>query len=50
MMTQFFYLYDRLFESNLNFTTEHVKIVKIPGFSRISGKVATLIIVGVGST
>ena len=27
-----FYLYDRFFESNRNFTTEHVKIVKIPGF------------------
>ena len=32
MMTKKFYLYDRIFESNLNFTTEHVKIVKIPGF------------------
>ena len=28
-----FYLYDRFFESNRNFTTEHVKIIKIPGFS-----------------
>ena len=27
-------LYDRFFESNQNFTTEHVKIVKIPGFPR----------------
>ena len=31
-MTNFFYLYDRFFESNQNFTTEHVKIVKTPGF------------------
>ena len=42
MMTKFFYLYNRFLESNQNFTTEHVKIVKIPGFSRIPGKVATL--------
>ena len=26
--------HDRFFGSNRNFTTEHVKIVKIPGFSR----------------
>ena len=32
MMIRFVYLYDRLFKSNKNFTTEHVKIVKIPGF------------------
>ena len=31
-MTKIFYLYDRFFESNQKFTTEHVKIVKIPGF------------------
>ena len=42
MMTIIFYLYDRFLESNQNFTTKHVKIVKIPGFSRIPGKVATL--------
>ena len=68
MVTNFFYLYDRVFESYRNFTTEHVKSVKIqgfsslfskfpkfqvfkgffclncriPGFSRIPGKVATL--------
>ena len=45
-MTKFFYLYDRFFGSNRNFTTEHLKIVKIPGFffkiSQILGKVATL--------
>ena len=51
-MTKFFYLYDRIFESNRSFTTEHVKIInipgffslncQIPGFSRIPGKVATL--------
>ena len=33
MMTIFFYLYDKFFESNRSFTTEHEKIVKIPGFS-----------------
>ena len=33
-MTKDFYLYDRNFDSIRNFTTEHVKIVKIPGFSR----------------
>ena len=33
-MTTFFYFYDRFFESNRNFTTEHMKIVKIPGFSK----------------
>ena len=67
MITIFFYLYERFFESNWNFTTEHEKIViiqgflsyfcsklqvfqgsfclncQIPGFSRIPGKVATLI-------
>ena len=32
MLTNFFYLYDRFFESNRNNTTEHVKTVKIPGF------------------
>ena len=32
MMIRFVYLYDRFFESNRNFTTEHVKIVKVPGF------------------
>ena len=42
MMTKFFYLYDRFFESNRNFTIEHVKIVKTPGVSRFPGKVATL--------
>ena len=31
-MTIDFYLYDRIFELNRNFTTEHVKIGKIPGF------------------
>ena len=34
MMTKLFYLYDRFFKSNQNVTTERVKIVKIPGFSR----------------
>ena len=33
-MTIFFYLYDSYFESNRNFTTEHVKTVKIQGFSK----------------
>ena len=33
-MTKIFYLYDRFFESNRNFTTEHVKIVKIPVFKQ----------------
>ena len=28
MMTKDFYLYDRIFKSNRNFTTEHVKIPK----------------------
>ena len=28
----FFYLYNRFFESNQNFTTEYVKTVNIPGF------------------
>ena len=32
MMTKTFYLYDRFFESNRNFTAKHMKIVKIPGF------------------
>ena len=41
-MKKIFNLYDRFFESNRNFTTEHVKIVKIQGFSRFPGKVATL--------
>ena len=41
-MTKFFNLYDRFSDSNQNFTTEHVKI---PGFSRIPGKVTTLILV-----
>ena len=31
-MTKVSYLYDRFFESNRNFTTEHVKIVKTAGF------------------
>ena len=31
-MTKHFCLYDRFFESNQNFTSEHVKIVKVPGF------------------
>ena len=31
-MTKIFYLCDRFFESNRNFTTEHVKIVKVQGF------------------
>ena len=30
-----FYLCDRFFESNRNFTTKHVKIVKIPGFLKV---------------
>ena len=38
MITIFFYLYDRFFESNRNFTTEHEKIVKIPGFSKFFSK------------
>ena len=32
MITKIFYLYDRFFKLNQNFTTENVKIVKIPGF------------------
>ena len=32
MMTKIFYLYDKFFDLNQNYTTEHVKIVKIPGF------------------
>ena len=32
MMTKIFFFYNRIFESNQNFTTEHVKIVKISGF------------------
>ena len=28
------YTYDIFFESNRNFTTKHVKVLKIPGFSR----------------
>ena len=35
MMTKTFDLHDRFYESNRNFTTEHVKIVKIPGFFRM---------------
>ena len=31
-MTKMFYLYDIFSESNQNFTAEHVKIVRIPGF------------------
>ena len=34
MMTKGFYLNNRIFESNRNSTTEHVKIVRMPGFSR----------------
>ena len=41
-MTIFLFFYDRVFESNRNFITEHVKIVKIHSFSRFPGKVATL--------
>ena len=33
-----FYLYDKFFESNRNFTIKHVKIVKILGFSRLFSK------------
>ena len=33
-MTKKSYLYDRFFVSNQNVTTEHVKIVKVQGFSR----------------
>ena len=32
MMTNILNLYYRFFESNQNFTTEHVKIDKVPGF------------------
>ena len=32
MVTKYFYLYDKFFVLNQNFTAEHVKIVKIPGF------------------
>ena len=35
MMTKDLYLYDRIFESNRNFTTEHVNMLKFqvfPGF------------------
>ena len=32
MMTKNFYLYEGFFESYQNSITEHVKIVKIPGF------------------
>ena len=36
MMTKMMiYLYDRFFETNRNFTTEHVKVVKTRGFSRL---------------
>ena len=30
------YLYDRFFFSTQNFTTEHVKLLKIPGFFQVS--------------
>ena len=33
MITLLFYLYDRVFNLNQSFITEHVKIVKIPSFS-----------------
>ena len=33
-----FFLFDRFFESNRNFSFEHVKIVQIPGFSRFFSK------------
>ena len=49
MMTKVIYLYDRFLESNRNFMTEHVKIVKIPDFFCLNcqfpdfpGKVTTL--------
>ena len=32
MITKIFHLYDRFFESNRNFSNEHVKLVKIPSF------------------
>ena len=32
MMKKMFYFYDRFFESNRSFTTEHLEIVKTPGF------------------
>ena len=35
MITKNFYLYDRFLKSIRNFTTEHVKTVKIPGFSTL---------------
>ena len=38
MMTKIFYSYDRFSDSNRNFTTEHVKIVKTPGFPRFFSK------------
>ena len=37
MMTKKSYLYDIFFVSNRNFTTEHIKIVKTSGYSRLSG-------------
>ena len=37
-----FYLYDRFFQTNRNFTTEHVKIMKIPGFSKIFFKISQI--------
>ena len=38
MMTKYFNLYGSFFESSRYFTTEHVKIVKIPGFSSFFSK------------
>ena len=35
MMTKKSYLYDNFFVSNKNFTTEHVKLLKIQGFFQI---------------
>jgi len=34
MMRKNFYLYDRFFESDQNFSIKHQKIFEIPGFSR----------------
>ena len=39
-MSKIFYLYDRFFDSN--FTTEHVEIVKIPGFSSFFFKISQI--------
>ena len=60
MLTKNFYLFDRVFVSNRNFITEHIKIVenskyfvqnsrfkknlKFQDFLRVLGKVATLMI------